>query len=100
MFRKGLFTESTLKLWEKNHDLEHDLFFRNLLHLNIAVLPVPRSGDKKFFMPNALVCAPSDMKNYDFDVSDDSVLLCFECDYPPKGIFSSLLSYLINSVTD
>ena len=38
------------------------------------------------------------MKKYDYDVSDDSALLCFECDNPPKGIFSSLLSYLINSV--
>ena len=63
MFRKGLFTESTFKkLWEKNHDLKHDLFLRYLLHLNIiAELPVTRSGDRKFFMPSALVCAPSDM---------------------------------------
>ena len=100
MWRRGVFTESTLsKLWEKKQDLAPGLLIAFLLHLNIiAQIGHDEPGDRKFFMPSALVCARSEKKDGEAveECANDSALVCFEAGYSPKGMFSSVLAYLLN----
>ena len=93
VWTRGVFTMGTLrKFWGKDKDLSPELIVTFLIHLNIIVqLDDEESG--KFFMPSALVCAPNKYIK-DEKVSSDSTLVCFNCDYPPKGVFSSVIAYL------
>ena len=93
VWTRGVFTMGTLrKFWGKDKGLSPELIVTFLIHLNIIVqLDDEESG--KFFMPSALVCAPNKCIK-DEKVSFDSTLVCFNCDYPPKGVFSSVIAYL------
>ena len=53
----------------------------------------------QFFMPSALVCAPDDFLIV-LEVRSDSVLVCFEGDYSPRGVFSSVLAFLLKMKRD
>ena len=96
VWTRGLFTMGTLrKLWGQDQDLTPELIVAFLTHLNIIVqMPYDeKSGEKPFFMPSALVCAPDDCFA-NAKVCVDSVLVCFNGGYSPKGIFSSVIAYL------
>ena len=96
VWKRGLFTKGTLsKLWGKDQDLTPELIVAFLTHLNIIV-QMPHddeSGEKPFFMPSALVCAPDDYFA-SAKVCVASALVCFNGGYSPKGIFSSVIAYL------
>ena len=109
LWERGVFTESTLrKLWEKKQDLAPDLLIAFLLHLNIiAQIGYNELDVRKFFMPSALVCARSEEEEDGQAVekkdgqavkkrTKGSALVCFKAGYSPKGMFSSVLAYLLN----
>ena len=102
MQAKGIFTMSTLvQLWNEQDYCLTDLLLTPsvlvalLLHLNI-IAELDESGDRKFFMPSALVHGrvSSSMKND--PVEDDSALVCFKGGYTPNGVFGLVLAYLLN----
>ena len=101
LWTRGVFTFETLrKLWGEDQVLTPDLIISFLLHLNIiAQIYDTESGEVQFFMPSALVCAPEDFLIV-LEVRSDSVLVCFEGDYSPRGVFSSVLAFLLKMKQD
>ena len=94
VWTRGVFTMDTLRrLWNKDQDISPDLIIDFLLHLNI-IARIQDKKEEKFFMPCALVCAAPE-NNSKRLVQKDSVLMCFECKYTPKGAYSSLLACLL-----
>ena len=96
LWTRGVFTMETLrKLWREDQVLTPELIITLLLHLNIiAQIYDTESGEMQFFMPSALVCAPDDFLIV-IEVRSDSVLVCFEGGYSPRGVFSSVLAFLL-----
>ena len=94
VWTRGVFTKTALrKLW-KDEELTPDLLLSFLLHLNIVA---PLQEEETFFMPCALVCAPeSGSSDTRMSLRKDSALLCFRGGLTPKGVYSSLLAYLLN----
>ena len=90
LWTRGVFTFETLReLWGEDQVLTPELIITLLLHLNIiAQIYDTESGEMQFFMPSALVCAPDDFLIV-LEVRSDSVLVCFEGDYSPRGVFYS-----------
>ena len=101
LWTRGVFTMDTLrKLWGGEQYLTPELIVAFLLHLNIiAQIYDTESGEEQFFMPCALVCAP-DNSLIDFEVRSDSALVCFKGGYSPRGVFSSVLAYLLKKKRD
>ena len=98
VWSRGVFTMDTLRrLWNKDHYISPDLVKEFLLHLNI-IAQIQDEEEEKFFMPCALVCSVPE-KNSERQVDNDSVLVCFKCDYTPKGAYSSLLACLLKNKT-
>ena len=92
--------ETLRKLWREDQVLTPELIITILLHLNIiAQIYDTESGEVQFFMPSALVCAPDDFLIV-LEVRSDSVLVCFEGDYSPRGVFSSVLAFLLKMKRD
>ena len=96
LWTRGVFTFETLReLWREDQVLTPELIITLLLHLNIiAQIYDTESGEMQFFMPSALVCAPDDFLIV-IEVRSDSVLVCFEGGYSPRGVFSSVLAFLL-----
>ena len=101
LWTRGVFTMKTLReLWGEDQVLTPELIVKFLLHLNIiAQIYDTESGEVQFFMPSALVCAPDDFLIV-LKVRSDSVLVCFEGDYSPRGVFSSVLAFLLKMKRD
>ena len=101
LWTRGVFTFETLReLWGEDQVLTPELIINLLLHLNIiAQIYDAESGEMQFFMPSALVCAPDDFLIV-IKVRSDSVLVCFEGDYSPRGVFSSVLAFLLKVKQD
>ena len=101
LWTRGVFTMDTLrKLWGGEQDLKPDLIIAFLLHLNIvAPMYDTESGEEHFFMPCALVCAPDDSLLVR-EVRSDSALVCFKGGYSPRGVFSSVLAFLLKKNQD
>ena len=101
LWTRGVFTMETLrKLWREDEVLTPELIIKFLLHLNIiAQIYDTESGKVQFFMPSALVCAPDDFLIV-LEVRSDSVLVCFEGGYSPRGVFSSVLAFLLKMKRD
>ena len=101
LWTRGVFTMDTLrKLWGGEQDLTPELIIAFLLHLNIvAPMYDTESGEEQFFMPCALVCAPDDSLLV-LEVRSDSALVCFKGGYSPRGVFSSVLAYLLKKKRD
>ena len=101
LWTRGVFTMDTLrKLWGGEQDLTPELIITFLLHLNIvAEIYDTESGEEQFFMPCALVCAPDDSLLVR-EVRSDSALVCFEGGYSPRGVFSSVLAFLLKKNRD
>ena len=96
LWTRGVFTMDTLtKLWGGEQDLTPELIIAFLLHLNIvAPMYDTESGEEQFFMPCALVCAPDDSLLVR-EVHSNSALVCFKGGYSPRGVFSSVLAFLL-----
>ena len=101
LWTRGVFTMETLReLWGGDQVLTPELIILFLLHLNIiAQIYDTESGKMQFFMPSALVCARDDFLIV-LEVRSDSVLVCFEGDYSPRGVFSSVLAFLLKMKRD
>ena len=96
LWTRGVFTFETLReLWGEDQVLTPELIITFLLHLNIiAQIYDTDFGKMQFFMPSALVCAPDDFLIV-LEVRSDSVLVCFQGGYSPRGVFSSVLAFLL-----
>ena len=101
LWTRGVFTMETLReLWGEDQVLTPELIILFLLHLNIiAQIYDTESGKMQFFMPSALVCARDDFLIV-LEVRSDSVLVCFEGGYSPRGVFSSVLAFLLKMKRD
>ena len=101
LWTRGVFTFETLReLWGEDQVLTPELIIILLLHLNIiAQIYDTESGEVQFFMPSALVCAPDDFLIV-IKVRSDSLLVCFEGGYSPRGVFSSVLAFLLKMKRD
>ena len=101
LWTRGVFTMDTLrKLWGGEQDLIPEIIIAFLLHLNIvAKIYDTESGEEQFFMPCALVCAPDDSLIV-LEVRSDSALVCFKGGYSPRGVFSSVLAFLLKKNQD
>ena len=101
LWTRGVFTMETLReLWREDQVLTPELIIKFLLHLNIiAQIYDTESGEMQFFMPSALVCAPDDFLIV-LEVRSDSVLVCFVGGYSPRGVFSSVLAFLLKTKRD
>ena len=101
LWTRGVFTMDTLrKLWGGEQDLTPELIIAFLLHLNIvAPMYDTKSREEQYFMPCALVCAPDDSLIV-LEVRPDSALICFKGGYSPRGVFSSVLAFLLKKNQD
>ena len=75
-------------------NLTPPLFAKLLEHLRIAA-PLQQGGMKKYFLP--CVLAHAQVKQVVNTSTIPQLITTFQCGYCPKGLFGTLLTYLINN---
>ena len=76
--------------------LPSNLFAKLLEHLRIAA-PFSEDGKTKYFLPCALAHAPRQVEDGAQTSTLPQLLVTFQCGYCPKGIFGTLITYLITN---
>ena len=91
----GIFTLSDFKRISDQSDryLTPTMFAKLLKHLRIAA-EFEQDGETKYFLPCAL--AHAKIKEHDPTSTVPPLIVTFRCGYCPKGLFGTLISYLIN----
>ena len=101
---KGFFQRSVFDFICKDED-ENELTASRLLTLLKSlhiIAPVQKDGKEVFFMPlilsHAEVVGDSTSKaSVRTNIDVPPLFVCFKCEYCPKGIFPSLVAYLLNN---
>ena len=75
-------------------NLTPPLFAKLLEHLRIAA-PFQQGGETKYFLPCALTHAQE--KHYTPASTLPQLIVIFQCGYCPKGLFGTLVTFLINN---
>ena len=100
---KGIFPDSIIENISGSSLLTPSLLVKLLEHLRI-IAPLEMDGEKKYFMPCVLAHAKPATSWFKricrkvtsfFAPSDPSLLIGFRCGYCPKGLFTTLVAYLL-----